>query len=561
MPSPQFPQVAMETEEPIIGSYVFHGIEYIVSLSSREDQLIVEVEEKDSADQWRETYDAPYIEELTHKTGNFKQFRVFVSMLASAVLQTSETVSLDLLTYQDLEILRSKKSGGGGRGTSAANGLNSKRYLILTYTVEFDRIHYPLPLPYVGKPDPRILQDMIRDLRDEIADLKRNGNGRHSNSKLQRQYDHLLAEKEDLEVAFQEYRMETEAAQEGSSVNEGRMLKKMIRSLEEDLMKERSKNQRINNKRSQEYRQLMDELEDVKASERNLKARVKSLTNELAVFRRQGSRALPNSSRVSSHRNTTSSSLRNRSGMSSHDNSRRSSSRENSFCSQRSQKSRKNNSYLSGGSRDSSIERSWRSNGMHTRNRSTSRERAHSRERPSNTRSRTPSPAGSLRKGRFDPTAYTREKQRKRKEAEMKLRRDRKPGRPSSLDRKPPLRQSYPRAQPPSRTSSVGSLRSVASSIESLSDIPVASDTSINNGPPVRNAPQYQKVNEWSNGNKKHAKQLLSSTPDAPTRTKSRLQSQAPQRSKENLQNSELADIDARLSRLQDFMKENLALT
>lgn len=59
MPSPQFPQVAMETEEPIIGSYVFHGIEYIVSLSSREDQLIVEVEEKDSADQWRETYDAP----------------------------------------------------------------------------------------------------------------------------------------------------------------------------------------------------------------------------------------------------------------------------------------------------------------------------------------------------------------------------------------------------------------------------------------------------------------------------------------------------------------------
>lgn len=63
----------------------------------------------------------------------------FIKGKIFAFLQTSETVSLDLLTYQDLEILRSKKSGGGGRGTSAANGLNSKRYLILTYTVEFDR--------------------------------------------------------------------------------------------------------------------------------------------------------------------------------------------------------------------------------------------------------------------------------------------------------------------------------------------------------------------------------------------------------------------------------------
>ena len=55
--------------------------------------------------------------------------------------QSSESVSLDLLTYADLECLRNRKAGVGTRnipgGKSAA--LNSKRYLILTYTVEFDR--------------------------------------------------------------------------------------------------------------------------------------------------------------------------------------------------------------------------------------------------------------------------------------------------------------------------------------------------------------------------------------------------------------------------------------
>lgn len=59
-------------------------------------------------------------------------------------LQTSESVSLDLLTYSDLEVLRQKKSGmssslKSGVPTSHTNHLMSKRYLILTYTVEFDR--------------------------------------------------------------------------------------------------------------------------------------------------------------------------------------------------------------------------------------------------------------------------------------------------------------------------------------------------------------------------------------------------------------------------------------
>ena len=52
-------------------------------------------------------------------------------------------MSLDLLTYADLESLRHRKAGVGTKNIppakNAAN-LNTKRYLILTYTVEFDRL-------------------------------------------------------------------------------------------------------------------------------------------------------------------------------------------------------------------------------------------------------------------------------------------------------------------------------------------------------------------------------------------------------------------------------------
>ena len=49
-------------------------------------------------------------------------------------------MTLDLLTYSDLEALRNKKLGVQGP-SPAKNGqqLQAKRYLILTYSVEFDR--------------------------------------------------------------------------------------------------------------------------------------------------------------------------------------------------------------------------------------------------------------------------------------------------------------------------------------------------------------------------------------------------------------------------------------
>lgn len=94
---------------------------------------------------------------MTHKTGNYKHFDVFVAMLQSGLLkvkfefkfsnqikskefklQTSESITLDLLTFEDLELLRARKFERSSC-SNLGNTSNNRRYLILTYTVEFDR--------------------------------------------------------------------------------------------------------------------------------------------------------------------------------------------------------------------------------------------------------------------------------------------------------------------------------------------------------------------------------------------------------------------------------------
>ena len=72
----------------------------------------------------------------------FTILRQKLSLSKPVLLQASDSVSLDLLTYTDLESLRQRKSGSAAKTSIPQQRtvtLNSKRYLILTYTVEFDR--------------------------------------------------------------------------------------------------------------------------------------------------------------------------------------------------------------------------------------------------------------------------------------------------------------------------------------------------------------------------------------------------------------------------------------
>ncbi|NXC50550.1 CCD61 protein, partial [Penelope pileata] len=223
----------MEEPRHLQASCFFRGEEHGVRLSVSRAALEVEVEECCSTERWRGRFDAASIEDLTHKTGNFKQFGIFCSMLEAALLKSSEAVSLELLTYGDLETLRCRKAGAAARISPSTLPLSNKRYLILIYCVEFDRIHYPLPLPYAGVADSATLRCLVRDQRDELSRLR---------DELQRAQEEAWR-------------------------------------LEDMRLQERARHQ-------QEQRQLTKELTEARAAERMLRARVKTLTAELAVCRK-----------------------------------------------------------------------------------------------------------------------------------------------------------------------------------------------------------------------------------------------------------------------------------
>uniref|UniRef100_A0A3Q2NQD1 Centrosomal protein CCDC61 n=1 Tax=Fundulus heteroclitus TaxID=8078 RepID=A0A3Q2NQD1_FUNHE len=380
----------MEDGSELMEDVVFRGVEFSVKIELDKNLLMVEISDSVTADQWRGEFDPAYIEDLTRKTGNFKQFPIFCSMLESAVRKTSESVNLDLLTYADLELLRNRKAGvvSRPRGHQQQSALTAKRYLILIYTVEFDRIHYPLPLPYVGKPDPATLQKEIRALRAEISALTSHGGGKATDLEMHRLRQELAAVKEEKEAMAQHLERLQTSGRSSAPGREDWRIRDVVRTLEEQLVKERAKSQRSTSKRCQEQRLLMEQLEELRASECALRVRVKSLTNELALLRR--GRVTPVSGHVGSRID---------------------------------------------GEVYRSLSRERRS-GYGVRARSGSRERMEDRRMRSGERGRradssgprphmprpSPSPTGS-QVPRFDPTAYIQDRQRRQKEAELKRQR------------------------------------------------------------------------------------------------------------------------------------------
>ncbi|XP_064149923.1 centrosomal protein CCDC61 isoform X2 [Loxodonta africana] len=494
--------------------YIFRGVEHAVRVVVSGQVLELEVEDRMTADQWRGEFDASFIEDLTHKTGNFKQFNIFCNMLQSALTQSSESVTLDLLTYTDLESLRNRKMGGRqGPLAPRSAQLNSKRYLILIYSVEFDRIHYPLPLPYQGKPDPVVLQGIIRSLKEELGRLRGLGGQEARDTRkaeiwhLREQVSRLSSEKRELEVQLGRSREEALAGQ--AARQEAEALRGLVRGLELELRQERGLGPSAG-RRSQDCRRLAKELEEVRASERSLRARLRALNSELAVYRR-GRRTppvVPPAARED----------------------RASSSRERSTSRGR------------GAARSSSREsgRGGRGRGRLAR--------------PS------PSPTGG-RATRFDPTAFVKAKEKKQRELKMKQQQRNRLGSGGSGDG---LTISWSRqARPPAavtgrgdaanrsrnRSSSVDSFRSRCSSASSCSefeDFPESLSRGVRRrrkptSPTTWNRSQtQQKSTPLERG---HHRRLGNSGGWVPIKDYS-----------SDHQAADMAEIDARLKALQEYM-------
>ncbi|XP_032180781.1 coiled-coil domain-containing protein 61 isoform X1 [Mustela erminea] len=497
--------------------YVFRGVEHAVRVVVSGQVLELEVEDRMTADQWRGQFDASFIEDLTHKTGNFKQFNIFCNMLESALTQSSESVTLDLLTYTDLESLRNRKMGSrSGPLASRSAQLNSKRYLILIYSVEFDRIHYPLPLPYQGKPDPVVLQGIIRSLKEELGRLRGLDGPDARDTRdteiwhLREQVSRLASEKRELEAQLGQSREEALAGR--AARQEAEALRGLVRSLELELRQERGLGHRGVSRRSQDCRRLAKELEEVKASERSLRARLRTVNTELAVYKR-GRRTPP----VPQPRARE---------------DRASSSRERSTSRGR------------GATRSSSREsgRGGRGRGRPAR--------------PS------PSPTGS-RAPRFDPTAFVKAKEKKQREIKLRQQQQRNRLGSGGSGDGPSLswsRQTRPPAavsgrgdaahRSRNRSSSVDSFRSRCSSASSCSELEDFSE-SLPRG--VRRHGKPPSPTTWGGPSKQqkstplershHQRRLTSSGGWVPMKEYS-----------SDHQAADMAEIDARLKALQEYM-------
>ncbi|XP_044079320.1 centrosomal protein CCDC61 isoform X5 [Siniperca chuatsi] len=507
----------MEEGSEVMEDIVFRGVEFSVKIEVDKGLLIVEISDSLTADQWRGDFDPAYIEDLTRKTGNFKQFPIFCSMLESAVRKTTDSVTLDLLTYADLELLRNRKAGvvSRPRGHQQSSALTAKRYLILIYTVEFDRIHYPLPLPYVGKPDPAALQKEVRALRAELSAVTSHGVNKSAELEMQRLRAELALVKEEKEAMAKVLERLQISGSGSTPGREDWRVRDVVRTLEEQLVKERAKSQRSASKRGQEQRLLLEQLEELRASECALRVRVKSLTNELGLLRRG---VTPVSGHISSRVD---------------------------------------------GEIYRSLSRERRSGYGTVRARSGSREQIEDRGRRSEERGRradssgprariprpSPSPTGS-RVPRFDPTAYIQDRQRRQKEADLKkqrkVRRDMltspivpERGRSRSREVYPQMARSGSRG----RSLSVERRGSRNSSESSLVDMEEMAKTLFRGRKQTYNGPSM--VSDMSRGGLLTRKPLCSTPTHRMKDKESSIDTGA-----------ELSEIDARLQALQEYMRD-----
>lgn len=89
------------------------------------------MENKLTADLWESFYEPASIEHITSKTGNTKRFNVFVKMLMTALKGSNDSLQLDLLTHQDIEMQQMRKGGSINRATDPK--VVRRRYLIMSY--------------------------------------------------------------------------------------------------------------------------------------------------------------------------------------------------------------------------------------------------------------------------------------------------------------------------------------------------------------------------------------------------------------------------------------------
>jgi coiled-coil domain-containing protein 61 len=298
---------------PVLQICTFNDVVHRVQLHVESSVLLIKVEDELTTECWHGSFTAQYVEELTQKAGNYKQFKVFIDMLTKALTSTTTSLELHWLTSSDLQQLYAQRQSTFQLNSTPSN--NDRRYLIVTYTAEFDRVHFPLPLTSTGAPDVALLTLKLRDLN---ARLEAASETMYRPSASREPTEHQPSEAEveqqqRLHAQLASYRDQTAelraenqriqaqvttlkqqlvnaaipVAQQGPDLE---LLKDMILSLERDLTEQKNRFYRSSQLKADRIQKLEAELDAVKASERHLQARCRHLTAEVGKSKRPTSK-------------------------------------------------------------------------------------------------------------------------------------------------------------------------------------------------------------------------------------------------------------------------------
>lgn len=164
----------------------------------------------------------------------------------------------------------------------------------MTYVVEFDRVHYPLPLTFQESPSPSDLKGTLRRLQDQLSSAQRDALDAHdldlrcqslsstvasqakeldSLRKLVGQHQHQVQA-----LQLQLVEANSHAQQSGpGSVGDLSSLKARLSKLEDELEEEKATHKRLMLHKNREYRVLAEELDHEKAVCQELREEVAAL--------------------------------------------------------------------------------------------------------------------------------------------------------------------------------------------------------------------------------------------------------------------------------------------
>lgn len=188
----------MDQKSPLLTKQkIFHSRQYTVEVFIDSNKLKLKLKEPQSSGSYTGEYSIQFIETLTHKAGSSKKFNIFLNMLISSLENTSSAVTIDLESHSDLEKLRNKPLQGN----------SSNSYLILTYTAEFDKVYYPLPL--IFQKDPEHPKLSIETSSAYLQILQEKNHLAEENSKLKSALDLKTIEKESLKKDLEAFKLLT----------------------------------------------------------------------------------------------------------------------------------------------------------------------------------------------------------------------------------------------------------------------------------------------------------------------------------------------------------------